>query len=116
MKSPRGFGRNYFSFSSILAYSVQNRLDAKVSSVYSLLLNRLSKENKEVDEDDPPLEILETACFATDKPCRCNCFYKLRTKLAIFLYHYIPRCPYCSTYFTFRRSGVHPPYINYSHN
>jgi len=109
LKSPRGFGKNYFSFSAMLAYSVQNSLDANVSSIYSLLSNRLSYEGEEVDEDDPPLELLETTCFTTDRPCRCNCFYRLKTKIATFLYHYIPRCPYYCTYFAFRRSGVHPP-------
>ena len=110
MKSPRGFGKNYFSFSAMLAHSVQNSLDAKVSSIYSLLSNRLMKESEEVDEDDPPFELLETTYFSTDKPCRCNCFYRLKTKLATLLYHYIPRCPYYCTYFAFRRTGVHPPF------
>ena len=109
MKSPRGFGKNYFSFTAVLAYSVQNSIDAKVSSIYSLLSNRLLKESEEVDEDDPPLELLETTCFTTDKPCRCNCFYRHKTKLARLIYHYIPRCPYYCTYFAFRRTGVHPP-------
>ena len=109
MKSPLGFGKNYFSLSAMLAYCVQNNLDAKVSSVYSLLSNRLSKQSEEVDEDDPPPEILETTYFATYGPCCCNCFYKLKTKLVTFLYNYIPRCPYYNTYFAFRRTGVHPP-------
>lgn len=109
MKSPLGFGKNYFSFSAMLAYSVQNNLDARVSSIYSLLSNRLSKQSEEIDEDDPPLEVLETTCFSTDRPCCCNCIYKLKTKLATFLYTYIPRCPYYNTYFAFRRTGVHPP-------
>lgn len=112
MKSPRGFGKNYFSFNAILAYSVQNSLDAKVSSIYSLLSNRLSKVSEEVDEDDPPLELLETTCLTSDRPCHCNCFFRLKTRLATLLYHYIPRCPYYNTYFAFRRTGVHPP-LNY---
>ena len=94
MKSPRGFGKNYFSFSAMLTYTVQNSLDAKVSSIYSLLSNRLLKQSEELDEDDPPLEVLETTCSATDRPCHCNCFYGLKTKLATLLYHFIPRYPY----------------------
>ena len=109
MKPPAGFGRNYFSFTAVLAYSVQRSLNAKVSSIYSLLSNELSREAEEEDDDEPPLEILETTCLTNDRPCHCNCFYKLKTKLATFLYHYIPRCPYYCTYFAFRRSGVHPP-------
>jgi hypothetical protein len=27
------------------------------------------------------------------------------------LNHYIPRCPYYTTYFAFRRTGVHPPFL-----
>ena len=109
MKSPKGFGKNYFSFSAMLAFSVQNSLDSKASSICSLLSNRLSKESEEIDEDDPPFEILETTSFSTDKPCHCSCFYRLKTKLATLLHNYIPRCPFYCTYFAFRRSGVHPP-------
>lgn len=110
MKSPAGFGKNYFSFSAVLAYSVQRSLNAKVSSIYSLLSNELSREAKEVDDDEQPLEILETTCLTSDRPCHCNCFYKIKTRLATLLYHYIPRCSYYCTYFAFRRSGVHPPF------
>ena len=109
MKSPRGFGKSYFSFSAMLAYSVQNSLEAKISSIYSLVPNGLLYEGEEVDEDDPPLELLETTFIFTNKPCRCNCFYRLKTKLVTLLYQYIPRCPYYCTYFAFRRTGIHPP-------
>jgi len=111
VKSPLGFGKNYFSFTAVLAYNVQNKIDAQVSSIYSLLSNSIAKIGEEVDEDDPPLELLETTSFKSNKPCHCNCFYKTKTKLATLLYHYIPRCPYYCTYFAFRRSGVHPPFI-----
>ena len=109
MKSPRGFGKNYFSLTAMLAYTAQNSLDAKVSSIYSSLSNKLLKQREELDEDDPPLEVLETICLTTERPCHCNCFYRLKTKLATLLYHFIPRCPYYNTYFAFRRTGVHPP-------
>jgi len=111
MRSSRGFGKNYFSFSAVLAYSTQNSIKAKVSSMHSLLLDRLSKENKEVDEDEPPLEVLEAFVFCDNKPYHCDCFYRLKTKLATLLHHFIPRCPYYNAYFAFRRSGIHPPFI-----
>jgi len=43
------------------------------------------------------------------KACHCNCYFKLKTRLALLLNHYIPRCPFYCTYFAFRRTGVHPP-------
>jgi len=109
VKSPVGFGKNYFSFTAVLAYSVQRSLNAKASSIYSLLSNEFSREAKEEDDDELPLEILETTCLTSDRPCHCNCIYKIKTRLATLLYHYIPRCPYYCTYFAFRRTGVHPP-------
>ncbi|HIQ27695.1 MAG TPA: hypothetical protein EYH42_04265 [Sulfurovum sp.] len=43
------------------------------------------------------------------KACHCNCYFKLKTRLALLLNHYIPRCPYYTTFYAFRRTGVHPP-------
>ena len=109
MKSPRGFGKNYFTFSAILAHSVQIKLQSQVSSIYSILHNKIAKEDEELDENDPPCDVLETLCILNAKPCHCNCFYKLKTKIALLINTYIPRCPYYTTYFAFRRTGVHPP-------
>ncbi|HFQ61944.1 MAG TPA: hypothetical protein ENK39_06550 [Epsilonproteobacteria bacterium] len=47
--------------------------------------------------------------FAPIKACHCNCYFKLKTKLALLLNHYIPRCPFYTTFYAFRRTGVHPP-------
>ena len=49
--------------------------------------------------------------LVTVKACHCNCYFKLKTKLALLLNHYIPRCPFYCTYFAFRRTGVHPPQV-----
>lgn len=43
------------------------------------------------------------------KPCYCNIFFALKTRLSLLINHFIPRCPYYTTYFAFRRTGVHPP-------
>jgi len=45
------------------------------------------------------------------KACHCNCYFKSRTKLALLLNHYIPRCPFYTTFYAFRRTGVHPPQL-----
>ena len=109
MKSPAGFGKNYFSFAAVLAYSVHRDLNAKVSSIYSFLSDKFLREAKKEDDHEEPFGTLETTCLINDKPCHCNYFYKIKTRLVTSLYHYIPRCPYYCTYFAFRRSGAHPP-------
>jgi len=110
MRSPSGFGKNYFTFASILAYSVQSKLEAQVSATSSLFSKSLSSNNDEDDElEESPPELLESPCLVNAKPCHCNCFYKLKTKLALDINLFIPRCPFYTTYFAFRRSGVHPP-------
>jgi len=50
------------------------------------------------------------AFFIVSRPLHCNCYFKRKTRLALLLNHYIPRCPFYCTYFAFRRTGVHPPY------
>lgn len=41
-----------------------------------------------------------------------NYFLKIKTKLLVSLFKFIPRCPYYTTYFAFRRTGVHPPVLS----
>lgn len=110
MKLLKGFGKNYFTFSAILASSVEQKLHSQVSSIFSLLHNTITKEDKELEEDDPPCELLLVSSVQK-KSCHCNCIYNLKTKIAIISHKYIPRCPFYTTYFAFRRTGVHPPFL-----
>ncbi len=109
---PKGFGKNYFTFSAITAYSVQGKLQSQVSAVSSLFSKQSSFEDEEIDENDPPLDILVAVEAIATKPCHCNFLFNLKTRIALLLNHYIPRCPYYTTYFAFRRTGVHPPLLN----
>ena len=109
MKTPKGFGKTYFSLSSILAHSVQSTMHSQISAFTSLVNCRFSHE-EESDEDDPPCELLELHPFHNDfKPCLCSCFFNHLAHIMLHIHHYIPRCPYYTTYFAFRRTGVHPP-------
>ena len=118
----RGFGKNYFRLSAILAYSVAHKLQSQTTFAQTLF--RLSNEREALEEGDPPEELLEEgdppeelleeSTLQPAKPCHCNCYYKRKTRLALLLNHYIPRCPYYCTYFAFRRTGVHPPQILFS--
>ena len=84
MKSPKGFGKKYFTFASILAHSVQEKLESQVTIAKKTLQYRLSKEIDELDEDPPELLLCITS-IATNKPCHCDCLFKLKTKLTVSL-------------------------------
>ena len=111
MRSPLGFGKNYFTFSSVLAHSVENKLQSQISQVNALMHKKLSTQEDELEEDEPPVEVLSSSCSLQLKPCHCNCFYELKTRLALLINIFIPRCPFYTTYFAFRRTGVHPPHL-----
>lgn len=107
MIAPRGFGKNYFKLSSILAYSTEVKLHSQIQSIESLIDRVVNKSDR---ESESPPDILElTNSLNSDKPCYCNSIFKLKTLLAIGIYEFIPRCPHYCTYFAFRRTGVHPP-------
>jgi len=106
---PKGFGKNYFTFGAVLAYSVQNKLQSQISSISSYYSTCSVSEDEEIDENDPPIDILVAVEATNTKPCHCNFLFNLKTKIALLINHYIPRCPYYTTYFAFRRTGVHPP-------
>jgi len=111
MKLLKGFGKNYFTFSAILALSVEQKLQSQVSSIFSLFNNVIGKEDKELEEDESSYEFLLVPTLIQMKSCHCNCVYNLKTKIALISYKYIPRCPFYTTYFAFRRTGVHPPLL-----
>ncbi|MGD9719247.1 MAG: hypothetical protein AB7U24_08410 [Sulfurimonadaceae bacterium] len=109
MRTLRGFGKNYFTLSAILAYSVAHKLESQVASARECFYASCSLE--EEAEESPPEDLLATTLLQSDKPCHCNCFFKIRIRLILLLNHFIPRCPYYRTHFAFRRSGVHPPFF-----
>jgi len=113
LKSPKGFAKRYFTFSSILAHSVAKKLHSQVFKVQSLLFAKLllSDEKEENEEILTELLVFESINLIQSKQssCHCNCYFNLKTRLATRIYHYIPRCPYYNPFFAFRRTGVHPP-------
>ena len=110
MKSPRGFGKKYFTFSSMLAHSVVSTLQSRASSAQNYLTDKISSEDDDLDES-PPDEIVTILSELSSKPCLCNCHFKLKTKLVLLIHHFIPRCPFYTVCFAFRRTGVHPPFL-----
>jgi len=109
MKRPRSFGKNYFRLSAILAYSVTNKLESQFSSAQEYNFSKLSFNEKDIEEESPPDELLGITSLQNSKPCHCNFVFKIHTRLILLINHFIPRCPYYTVCFAFRRTGVHPP-------
>ena len=112
MKSLNGFGKKYFSLSSIQAHSVAPKLHAVVTSCKNHLNKKLLICNESDDKEESPPNLVELISFSlleNNKPCHCDCFFRRKTALAVRLFRYIPRCPFYCTFFAFRRTGVHPP-------
>jgi len=113
LKTLNGFGKKYFSLSSIQAYSVAVTLHKEVVSYKNHLIDKLqisSQKDIDIEELPPTLsQILQTNSLLKSKSCYCNYFFTNKTALAVRLFKYIPRCPFYCTFFAFRRTGVHPP-------
>ena len=108
----RGFGKNYFTLSAILAHSVAHKLQAQVASVN--VLRAFESDREPSEEEDPPEALLEVrTALQPVKPCHCNCYYKRKARLVLLLNHFIPRCPFYTTFYAFRRTGVHPPLLSF---
>lgn len=107
MKAPRGFGKRYFTFASIQAHSVapaQSGLRVCLEA-YALILHR----DRESDEEPPEEPLDALACFASDKPCHCDCYFRRRTLLTLRACRKTSACNCNCRFYSFRRTGVHPP-------
>jgi len=105
MKTPKGFAKSYFSLSSSVISSLESK---KIQYQTSKYFNFLQGED--FDEDAPPTTLDNINIQQNKKPCHCQYYFKVKTRLMLLLNHYIPRCSYYTTYFAYRRTGVHPPF------
>ncbi|KIM03951.1 MAG: hypothetical protein KN64_09500 [Sulfurovum sp. AS07-7] len=109
MKYLRGFGKRYFRFASIIAYSTASKLHAnEIASKQIFSKCSIGVQDDEID-DDPPIEL--EFLLENTKVCRCAKSYKQSVRLTLLLNHFIPRCPYYTTWYAFRRTGTHPPFF-----
>jgi hypothetical protein len=105
----KGFGKNYFSLSAVQAYSSSVTMHSQITSYTFLTPKNINEYDDSFEEDPPDILELPDILNQNKKPCHCNEFFTHLSKLMVLLNHYIPRCPYYTTYFAFRRTGVHPP-------
>lgn len=107
MKAPKGFGKRYFTLASVQAHSVapvQNGVRVSLEScAYTLYCDRQSDE----DPPEAPPEVL--SCLSNDKPCHCNRYARRHTLLTLRACRNKSSCNCNCRYYSFRRTGVHPP-------
>ncbi len=106
MSSPRGFGKKYFTFASVLAHSTAPTLRSQRERAELLLLQKTP--DKELEDEDPPL-VVSALCILNAKTAYHSSLFETKMRLMLLINIFIPRCPYYTTYFAFRRTGVHPP-------
>ncbi len=103
----RGFGRNYFTLAAIQAYSSERTLNAR-QTFESILEHSKMFDSEEIDTS-PPDELLSAETITKEpesRPCHCNCFYKNRSKNALYL-AFLHQAPLCRCRKT--KSGIAPP-------
>ncbi len=110
MKSPKGFAKRYFTFASILAHAVIHRVESNNVKMHDLLHTCDKEASGKSELCDSLLDITTPLESFATKGCHCNYYYRLKSVLSLKIYIFIPRCPYYTTYFAFRRTGVHPPF------
>jgi hypothetical protein len=109
MKSLKGFAKKYFSLIAITMHTTAKKLhDIEILSK-KISFNPSKNIKKEDDPPEEELVLLNVFCIYSIKACHCNCRFKIKTKLAIINFKFIPRCPFYKACFAFRRTGVHPP-------
>ncbi len=116
MRSPKGFGKRYFSLTAIQAYAVMPILAAR-QVTFARRLRILRNADASDEEEDPPPEGLcdALAGLIVSTPCHCDRLFRLRARVALHLVRLIPACTCNCRFFSFRRTGTHPP-LSYRHD
>ena len=57
MRSPKGFGKKYFTLASILAHSAESKLQNLIIKSAHFFKFNFEEEEEELDENDPPSDL-----------------------------------------------------------
>ena len=109
---PKGFGKRYFTLTSILAHAVAPKLHSQTTRESAHLTVNFD-ESSALDEDPPDEELTTLPCLFNDKPCHCNCYYNRLTYLIFLCVKFLCTKNCNCRFYSFRRSGTHPPYTLY---
>ncbi|MBE0498646.1 MAG: hypothetical protein IBX43_05315 [Campylobacterales bacterium] len=109
MRSPKGFGKNYFSLSSICAHSSASVLHAQCTA-FTHASRNFSFETLEEDEEPliDELELIECSSPRSKSSSRhCNCYFKRLLYILTQLFKFHPQTFFIHLY---NRSGIAPPF------
>lgn len=113
VRLPHGFGKKgYFSLSAIQASTSEAK--TKRHHVRLLHTTRLfadTCDEQETENDPPPLAITLLGFITAYRPrlCKCSRLFAKRAHSAIKRTQKRRKCNCHCRYFSFRRSGIHPP-------
>ncbi len=111
VKAPKGFGKRYFSLASVQAHSVAPKLLGLRSCLTSYARTVACERESEDDPPETPPEATE--CLVSDKPCHCDRYFRRRTTLTLRACRKKSACNCNCRFYSFRRTGVHPPTVSF---
>ena len=83
MRSPRGFGKNYFTLTAIQAYASAKRLEQNANRIRIHRENRLQISEEACELDDPPTELLNPIEPLPSQGGLCNCKFARMAHLCL---------------------------------
>ncbi len=110
---PKGFGKRYFTLTSILAHAVAPKLHSQITRE-SAHQSMIFDESASFEDDPPDEELTQLPCLLNNKPCHCNCHFKQLTRLVFLFVKYLCTKNCNCRFYSFRRSGTHPPFSLYT--
>lgn len=117
MRLPRGFGKKgYFTLASIQASTIERQTRQHHTRLLHTTLFASNLECDEALEDDSPPILLCPLGFVFShhtRPCACNKVFASRAHSALKCAQKRPKCNCNCRYFSFRLTGIHPPFSLY---
>ncbi|MDR2099576.1 MAG: hypothetical protein LBP40_01955 [Campylobacteraceae bacterium] len=110
MIKPKGFGKRYFTLSSIQAHSCAAKLHGVLVSVH-LFFAKTNKDKESSGENDPPQEC-ENPCDYLNLHHFCCLFLRRVQKISKTKRHFYKI--YNRLCYGFCRSGIHPPNFTFT--
>jgi len=117
VKLPLGFGKKgYFTLASIQASTIEHTIQRHHTRLsHTVRLSCDTLEDEAFEDDPPPLPIALLGAVSTYRPRRCVCsrLFASRAHSAIKRAKKRRKCNCNCRYFSFRRSGIHPPLFHF---
>ena len=118
LRLPRGFGKKgYFRLASIQASTIEYKTQCLHTRLLHTTLHATKSSHEEELEDDPPPLLSCPLGFIArrSRPCVCSRLFASRAHSAIKHAQKRRKCNCNCRYFSFRRTGTHPPKFFFLH-